>query len=797
MHKNVGALSALCVAITAAIAAPAAGAVAAQVAQARSAGQSAQDQAGATDQAASAEEAKTGQQDQAKVTTLGTIVVTATRRSETLQKVPMAISALTYHDIQREHLHDFMDYSAAIPGFNVVSFGAGFNELSIRGIASGSGQPSASVGVYVDDTPYGSSSVFAEGSLLTPDLDPADLDRIEVLKGPQGTLYGAGALGGVIRFITIPPDTHEYAGRLQLGGTSVDGGGNGFGAHGMVNLPLVKDRLAIRANVYDTTNPGFINDAGLGKTDVNESKVKGGRVSLLWTPTAKTSLRVTALAQNLNSDGTPTVALDPATLQPVYGDLQQRGPGGTGTFDARYRLYNVTFNTDLGWATLMSSSSYSKLNSVQNEDVTPLLYMGDYGFFLPNDKPYGTLEQVTVPQTKATEEIRLTSPKAQTVEWLGGVFWTRETGNNMQDIYPSDYYSGTPQASPFGIPIGGDSQPSTYEAYAVYANLTWHVSDRFDLEAGLRYSHDRQHYTEIGYGLLFGAIPPTVLLDKRSSDSTTTFSVTPTYHISDHSMVYARVASGFLPGGPNDVAPGAVGVPPTFSPTKLTDYELGLKSTSWNDRLIADLSVYYIDWTEIPLSTFESPYTFLTSAGQARSKGVEASVAVIAAPGLKLSLNASYNDANLTKDAPFPSNGKRGDPLPYAPQFSVSLNGDYDFAMGGGWHGYIGASYQYIGERSTDFAFSYPIPGVLPPLPSSPKVPGYSTINLRAGVNRDQWSIDAYVKNLTNQRGIVQASTFANYVPIAGQVNPITGQLEDNATIITPRMFGISVSRNF
>ncbi len=794
MHKQVGALSALCVAIMAAMAATPAGATSAPVAQAGNAGRSSQDKSGASDQATPGDNPAANQKDrQARVTTLGTVVVTATRRSESVQKVSMPVSVVSYHDIQREHLQDFADYTAAVPGFNVVSFGAGFNELSIRGIASGSGQPSASVGVYVDDTPFGSSSVFAEGSLLTPDIDPADLDRIEVLSGPQGTLYGAGALGGVIRFITIPPDTHEYSGRLQLGGNSVDGGGNGFGVHGMVNLPLVKDKLAIRANVYDRTDPGFINDAGLGKTNVNQSKVKGGRVSLLWTPSDKTSLRVTALAQNLNSDGNPTEALDPATLLPVYGDLQQRGPAGTGTFDARYRLYNATFSTDLGWATLMSSSSYSTLNSVQNEDVTPLLFLGPQA----NGNPYGTLEAVTVPQTKATEEIRLTSPKAQTVEWLGGVFWTRETGNNLQDIYASDYYSGTPQPSPFGIPIGGDSQPSTYEAYAVYANATWHVTERFDLEAGLRYSHDKQHYTEIGYGLLFGAIPPTVLLDKRSSDSTTTFSVTPTYHISDHSMVYARVASGFLPGGPNDVAPGAVGVPPTFSPTKLTDYELGLKSTSWNDRLITDLSVYYIDWTKIPLSTFESPYTFLTSAGQARSKGVEASVAVIAAPGLKLSLNASYNDASLTKDAPFPSNGKRGDPLPYAPQFTLSLAGDYDFPMGGGWHGYVGASYQYIGERSTDFAFSYPIPGVLPPLPSSPTIPGYSTINLRAGVNRDEWNIDVYVKNLTNQRGIVQASTYANYVPVAGQVNPVTGRLEDNAAIITPRMFGISISRNF
>jgi outer membrane receptor protein involved in Fe transport len=745
-------------------------------------------------QTTTAPPAANAQDKDATATTLGTVIVTANRRNETLQKVPMAVSALTWHDIERQHLQDFSDYAASVPGLDAISLGPGMTELSIRGIASGSQQPSASVGVYVDETPFGSSSVFAVGSALTPDLDPADVERIEVLRGPQGTLYGAGALGGVIRFITIPPDTENYSGRLQLGGTSVDGGGNGFDLHGMVNLPLVKDKLAVRANVYDETVPGFVDDAGRGKTDVNESKVKGGRVSLLWTPSDKTSVRVTALAQNLTAAGSATVALDPNTLQPVYGDLQQRYAAlGGNAFDGRYRLYNVTFNTDFGWAKLMSSSSYSKLDAITNVDATSLLYLGPQA----NGQPYGTLERATIPQTKVTQEFRLSSPKSQTVEWLGGVFWTRETGDNAQDIYPSDYYSGIPQPSPFGIPIGGDLQPSTYEAYAAYGSLTWHVTERFDVEAGLRYSRDKQHYTEIGYGLLFGGVPPTVLLDKRSSDSSTTFSLTPTFHINDNNMLYARVASGFLPGGPNIVPVGVPNVPATFSPTKLTNYEVGLKSTSPDNRVLVDLSAYYIDWTKIPLTTFENNFTFLTSGGQAQSKGLEATVAWIAAPGLKLSANASYNDATLTRDAPYPSNGKRGDPLPYAPRFTLGLSGDYDFALGAGWHGYVGASYQYVDERSTDFAFSYPVAGILPPLPSSPTIPGYHTINLRAGVNRDQWSVSAYVKNLTNQHGIVQASTFQNYVPVAGALNPVTGRMEDNATIITPRTFGISVSRNF
>src|SRR6185437_5607904 len=386
MHRNVCAMSALCVAITAAMAAPA-GAETAPGAPTASTAQPVQDQSAAPQATATGKAANS--QGRSAVTTLPTIVVTATKRSESLQKVPMAISVLSYHDIQREHLQDFSDYAAATPGLMAIGSTPGETGLSIRGIASGSGQPSASVGVYVDDTPYGSSSVFAAGALLTPDLDPADVERIEVLKGPQGTLYGAGALGGVVRFITIPPDTENYSGRLQLGGTSVDGGGNGFDVHGMVNLPLVKDKLAIRANVYDTTTPGFIDDAGQGKTDVNESKTKGGRVSLLWTPTDKTSLRVTALAQNLDAKGYATEALDPATLQPIYGDLQQRSANlGRDAFIGRYRLYNATFNTDFDWAKFTSSTSYSTLDGNGISDATPLLFLG----YLPNGNPYGLLE---------------------------------------------------------------------------------------------------------------------------------------------------------------------------------------------------------------------------------------------------------------------------------------------------------------------------------------------------------------------------------------------------------------------
>ncbi|HWU76236.1 MAG TPA: TonB-dependent receptor [Rhodanobacter sp.] len=776
MHKKIGAFTTLFLAIAAAMTAASVSAETASGVPAQGTAQSAQDQSGAADQA-TPQSSGSKKEDRAQATQLGTVVVTSNRRTETLQNVAAPVSVVSYFDLQRQHLQDFADYAASVPGLNVVSSGPGESQVSVRGIASGSQQPSASVGIYIDDTPFGSSSVFVGGA-LAPDLDPADMQRIEVLRGPQGTLYGAGALGGVIRFITIPPNSQSVEGRVELDGSSVSGGGNGFGAHGMVNLPLVADKLAVRVNVFDRTDPGFISDAGLGKKNINESHFKGGRVSLLWTPTDTTSLRVTAMAENLNSEGSPSVALDPDTLKPIYGDLQQRGAAlGGNAFDGRYRLYNATLTSDFGWSKLTVSSSYSGLDAMLNLDVTPLLFLGNQ----VNGQPYGTLEQEPLHQTKATQEIRLESPKSQTVEWLAGVFFTNETGAAPQHIYASDYYTGTPLPSPFGIAIGDDTQPSSYNAYAAYGSLTWHATDRFSMEAGLRYSHDRQHYIESGSGLLFGSPTPVVLVDKKSADSSTTFSLTPKWQITDKTLLYARAASGFLPGGPNVVPVGTPDVPKTFSPTQLTDYEIGLKSTSLDDRLLVDISTYYIDWTKIPLATFENNFNFLTSAGKAESKGVEATIQFIPVRGLKLSANASYNDATLTSDAPAPSNGKKGDPLPYAPKFTYSFNADYDFALSGGWHGYVGGGYQYVDTRKTDFTFTG--------LPS-PTVPAYHILNLRAGVDNGPWNIGVYAKNLTNERGIVQGAT-------AGQLNGVTGEMEDNVTIITPRTFGVSVSRSF
>jgi iron complex outermembrane receptor protein len=807
MHTKVGAFTTLFVAIAAAM-------VASSVCAEAASGAAAQDQSGTVGQTTQQKPKATTTADQSQATQLGTVVVTATKRDESLEKVPMAISAVTDQDIERQHLQNFADYAANVPG--LVAMGQpGLTVLSVRGIASGSGQAVATVGTYIDDTPFGSSSAYALGAALTPNIDPRDLQRVEVLRGPQGTLYGAGALGGVIRFVTTPPDSTSLYGRLEVGGSSVSGGGSGFDVHGMVNVPLIADKLAFRASVSDATTPGYIDDAAQGTTNINKTKSKAGHFSLLWTPTDKTSLEVSALLQNFSFANGNDVTVDPATLKPMYGDLQQRGANlGGNAFAEQYRLYNATFKSDFGWAKLTSNTAYSTMSALLNDDVTSVAEaQGFYGLLgvdlgagtpgIPPSGTWGVLERQPANQSRFTQELRLASPDDQTVSWLGGVFFTHEIGNVDQVIPSSDYYTGQLLDNGLGPnPIEGTHQPSSYIGYAAYGSATWHINERFDIEAGLRWAHDKQAYQEYLYGSAVLGLSPTPALqvDGHSADSSTTYSFSPQFHINDHNMLYLRVASGFLPGGPNVKVIGTPNVPATYDPTKLTNFELGLKSTMLDDRLQLDLAAYHIDWTKITLTTYANGYTFLVGGGQARSNGFEATIAYIPVRGLKLSLNAAYNKAELTKDAPFPNNGAKGDPLPFAPEFAGAFNGDYDFTLGGGWRGYVGASYQYVGARSTNFAFSFPLLAYYPPyapLPASPRLPGYGSVSLRAGVSQDQWNVDFYVKNLTNKRGLLTGSSWQNYVPVAGTLNPVTGNVEAGSSIIAPRTFGLSVSRNF
>ena len=724
------------------------------------------------DQAASAQTNAPAPAGGSTSTQLGTVVVTANKRSERLQDVPMAVSVLSETQLDRQSATSFADYATQVPGLNTVSSGQGWTQLVLRGVTSGSHQPNATVGTYIDDTPFGSSTIYAAGSMLTPDIDPHDLQRIEVLRGPQGTLYGSNTLGGLVKFVTTPPDTTQTSAYAGVDANSVAGGGSGFGTHATVNLPLVANTLGLRVSAYSRTDPGYIDNVTTGQKDVNEAKVSGGRAQLLWTPDDKLSVRFSALAQNLSSDGLANggIDLDPVTVQPLHGWREQARAASTGLFKVKYRLYDLSVNDDLGWAKFVSTSSYGTLRLNENLDFTsqfgPLL---NPLFGLPNGG-YAELQRISL--NKVTQEFRLQSPDDQAWEWRAGVFYTHEHTVDQQDITGFDATTGTPIALPTlgNVSVG----PAIFTEWAGYGDLTWHATSKLSILVGARYSSDQTTYTQTNQGLLIGEGGFT----SRSSDRPITYLFNPSYKFTDDVMGYLRVASGFRPGGANVGVPPGLGAPQTFDPDKLVNYELGLKSLMLDQRMNVDVSAFYIDWSKVQLTTISGGIGFLANGGKADIWGAEASWRYNLGSGLMVWSNATYTKAQLAQDTPAGSvYGIKGDALPYVPKWSANLGMDYNFPVGD-WSGFIGGNFSYTGPRAGEFN---PVPAPRVHLPS------YNSINVYAGANLANWTVKVYVKNLANQHGITSVWPET--------INPVASPF--NATVQTPRTVGISASVDF
>lgn len=704
--------------------------------------------------------------DPQSVSAIEEIIVTATKRNERLQDVPLSVTALSGATLQRINAVRFEDYLTKVPGLNYLSARQGQAQLILRGIASGT--LSATVGTYVDDAPYGSSTVFSLGGFYTPDFDTTDLQSIEILRGPQGTLYGANSLGGILKFVTAAPDLWDTKGRVQLSGSSVEHGGEGYAASGMINLPLVDGKLAFRASAYTRKDPGFIEDAGRGRTEINESEVKGGRASLLWQATDALSVRLTAMAQDLETDGPGQQDVGLGSFEPLYGDLQQRRATDSPA-DFRYRLYDATVNWHLGGADLISVSSYSTLDAPSRTDVT-----ATYGPLLaPLLGPLGFAVDQNIAQSRFSQELRLQSAADQQVEWRGGLFYTRERSDFSQFLGAFAPASGAPVALP--VSLYAVDGPGKFEEYAVFGDVTYHFTPRFDVQIGARYSHNSQTFSQLSQGLLQGGV---VQFRREASDSSWTYLFNPRFKLSDDVMIYGRVASGYRPGGPNTGLPSAIAtVPNSFEPDSLVNYELGMKATLFDAKVAIDLSVFHIDWSDIQLSlTTAGPggFLYLGNGAEASSDGAEVSVVYTPVRGLTFALNTAYTDAKLSQSTPAGNPGIKGDQLPFTPHWNISADAGYEWPVANDWQAFVGASYRFVDER----------PGVFT-LAVAPRIllPSYDTFDARAGLSNERWTLSVFAKNLGDERGIVNAGLLSSMVRFS--------------SILQPRTYGVSVAVNF
>jgi outer membrane receptor protein involved in Fe transport len=735
------------------------------------------------------------------VTTVGSqdIVVTAQKRAQVLLDVPQSVTVVSGKTLEGQHASSFEDYLKLVPGLQLNQDTPGQGRLILRGINTGG--VASTVGVYVDETPFGSSSGLVNGAVLAGDFDTFDVNRIEVLRGPQGTLYGASSLSGVLRFVTNAPSTDRLMvhGRASL--EDVAGGDLGWSTNLMLNAPIT-DTIAFRASGYYRKNPGFIDSIGTAGTDIvgfthvsdiqrniNDSDSYGGRASLLFRPSANSSIRLTAISQDIKVDAPTIIEADPVTLKPLHGLSQSQFVPQKS--DVAYRVYNATGEYDLGFANLTSSTSYGTQKQTLRIDLTfPIsgfiqLPFAFGGLNLPDNE---FIEGQHTNSKKFTQEVRL-GDQSHFVDWLVGAYYTNEDGLIAQDFVALQPGTLTPLVLPpiFDLigGLGNATIDSNYKELAGFADATFHITPQFDLELGGRYSHNKQKAHQVTGGALAGATDFVV----RSSENVFTWSVAPKYKVNQHTTVYARVAKGFRPGGPNVLPPGAPQEFATYDSDSIISYEAGIKAESADHRFSADAAVFHVDWDNIQLLANDaaSGFSFNSNGGKAKSDGVEITLAARPMPGLELSANGAYTNARLTQDTPADTAGripaKKGDQLPFTPKLATALNADYQWGLGGNALAHLGGSWRHVSGQTASYDAVF-----RQTFNHQRHVDAYDVFDLYAGVDLGRWDVQAFVKNVGNSHGVT--STTGTTVFGVFSIFP-DGAI--GTGIITPRTVGLSV----
>ncbi|HEX4184185.1 MAG TPA: TonB-dependent receptor, partial [Caulobacteraceae bacterium] len=535
----------------------------------------------------------------------------------------------------------------------------------------------------------------------------------------------------------------------------------------------------------------YIDDVLHGRKNINNTRVGGGRIDALWKPAADLKVRLSALAHEVV--GADANAMDVQQIQacptcnhgslsaPTYGDLEVARYLPE-PLDIHYRLYNGTITWTPGAVSVVSSTSYSTEHVDQVSDLTaqyaPLLHGAIPAVFPAN---LGVTLLRNIKQEKLTQEVRLASSGAPQLEWQVGVYFTHER-SSADD--PAFLYS-LPSQAPYILPAPLKSFQnifhatlfSQYTEVSEFGDVDYHFTPQFDLTVGGRYSYDAQSYDQPSSGLLYGA-PSTS--HASGDESAFTFLVNPRYKLNEDNVLYARIASGYRPGGPNAVPPAVLNFPATFGPDYLTNYELGWKAEFWRRTVSVDASVFYLQWSRMQLPTVIGGYTAQANGGRAHSEGFESQFTWTPVHGLTLGADATFTDAEMDSNNPT-AGAFKGDGLPLVPKWNWGLSADYSRSLADGWDGFVGASYRNISQRPNVFTVNTATTGYYVPLP------GYDTLDLRAGLTHDRWTLDIFARNVTDDRGITAVAS-----------NTGVPQSRDyTAGIIQPRTVGASLSAKF
>jgi iron complex outermembrane recepter protein len=737
------------------------------------------------DTLAEAQTAATGNQ-------LEEIVVTAQRRAENLQTVPISMSALTGTTLENLGDKSLADFASTIPNLSVGAgagaggAGSGFGvsttrQIAIRGVAGNN-----TTGFYLNDTPVPMS------------LDPrvVDIDRVEVLRGPQGTLFGAGSMGGTVRFVTREPSLDQFSGKLNLEGSYVTDGGSGYSADGTGNFQLIPDSTALRLNAFSAYEPGLYTRSWGGPQDprspslpyppggapvghkdhVSSEQTVGVSASLKFAPSAIAGLTITPmyLYQRTSTTGYPLSDYTPE-------DLTQTRP-----FDVReavkdtWYLAGVTLTQATSFGRFIASGTYFHRDGYDREDLTEINAMDFWGipYYVP-----APLDSTLTTKTW-TGEVRFESAFKGPAQFVMGFFYS------SQDRLYYQYFLAPGLDAATGGALGTDLEytqntPNSDLEQAGFIDVTYNLTKALQLSAGVRRAFLKHDGAYTADGPLNGGPsgPPDTYREHGEHDTAPRF--TAKYQIAENQMVYASAAKGFRIGGTNSIVPpicdqdlANLGLTngEAFKSDSLWSYELGAKN-SWSDRVRTRASIYRINWNEIQQTVFlPCTFTVVANSGAAVSKGAEFEMDAVPIDHLTLNLTVGYEDAKIT-EATSQSATVVGQPLQGVPKWSGSVTAQYTIPLGVRV-AFIRGQWQYTGDR-TSFLNVAP--------PTGRPLGHYNLLDLRTGVNQGPWEFTVFLNNVFDERGVV-SDLLSEGAELPGRPRLFVTQ---------PRTVGVQVRRDF
>lgn len=709
------------------------------------------------------------------------VVVTATKRAEDIQSTGLSITALTSAQLESKGVEQFFDYGNSIPN---LAFGVGAQDgsLAARGVYLRGIQGANTTGFYIDDTPV----------LETLDPHIVDVDRIEVLRGPQGTLYGAESMGGTLRIITAQPTTDGFSAQVHSTLSDTDHGDWNRLWEGEVNEPL-GSAVAVRASGYYQYDSGWF-DKWIGPEtgtptgiihDVGSLTYYGGQVAVKLLPVAGLSITPRIMFQETDEDGNPYATYYPDNL--IQREVYNIEEGG----HDRWWLGSLTINYTTSFGTFISSTGVFDRRTLEAEDDSD-----DLSYSL------GLSTTVPAPITRAigmhrfAQEARFASTLAGPFQFLLGGFYSTSTRPRNYEWNSPDL----PEVSswPSTLALSFIDQRRTGE-YAVFGNVNYDITSKLKATAGVRWYRDTATFWQFTNGLFYEGASTYSVPSLNETGYTPKYELE--YKVTPNVLAYASAAKGFRPGGDNiELPPGpapfgcdtdlhnlgvtATGIE-TYHDDSLWDYEGGLKTSFDDRRYIFNATGYVIEWDNIQqlVALPLCGYGYTGNSGRAQSTGAEVEFSARPLPELTTGLSFGYENARITQRG-FSSPQPVGAPVYNVPGITIASNIQYEHPVSTDWSAFGRVDYSHIGESwSGNNAVANPVTGIAEPL----RRPAYNLTDLRGGLTNDRWEIAAYVKNLTNEHAnLADAIMIGAMLP--GQPRFVINQ---------PRTIGLDVRLRF